>query len=263
MPMDMRSNKNAMAAETLCADPNIRRIAHHGSSAFFPFPSFFCSIRKLVSNNLPAAYAFTSPKAFRFLDDVLLSVEKRIEALGLPSLFRPFPFSIFPAVTFNLARNICTRLHRDYHNIIFGMCAIHALGNYDYTKGGHLILWDWKLIIEFPPGTTILIPSSAVAHGNTPVNNPGKETRKSFTQYVPGGLVRWWRYGFRTEDQLKAHSYAEWTKMRRGAEDRWTEACGMFSTVDELNSDITNYLYVVPEEDVEGEDVACVGEEDA
>ncbi|KAJ7671817.1 hypothetical protein B0H14DRAFT_3102332 [Mycena olivaceomarginata] len=64
-------------------------------------------------------------------------------------------------------------------NLSFGLCAITALGNFDYTKGGHLILWDAKLILEFPPGTTILIPSAAIYHSNIPVA-PG-ERRFSFT----------------------------------------------------------------------------------
>ncbi|EIM79820.1 uncharacterized protein STEHIDRAFT_37630, partial [Stereum hirsutum FP-91666 SS1] len=145
-----------------------------------------------------------------------------------------FPFSIFPAVTFNLGSNVTTKLHRDFNNIIFGMCAIHALGRYDHTKGGHLILWDWKIVIEFPPGTTILIPSAAVAHGNTPLHDPKNEERKSFTQYVPGGLVRWFSYGYRTEKEIKEQNPAEWLRIKAEADARWETACGMFSKVSEL-----------------------------
>lgn len=32
MPMDMKSKANKKAADELCKDPNIRKIAHHGSS---------------------------------------------------------------------------------------------------------------------------------------------------------------------------------------------------------------------------------------
>lgn len=124
------------------------------------------------------------------------------------------------------------------------MCAIHALGNYDYTKGGHLILWDWDLVIEFPPGTTILLPSAAVAHGNTPLHDPETESRKSFTQYVPGGLVRWYTYGFRTEEEFEREDRMEWVRMRANADQRWKDACGMFSKVEDLYSDIVRYLPV-------------------
>lgn len=182
---------------------------------------------------------------------MLSFVEKKIESLGLPSLLRPFPFSVFPAVTFNLGWNVWTHLHRDYNNLIFGMCAIHALGRYDYTKGGHLILWDWKVVIEFPPGTTILIPSSAVAHGNTPLADPETEFRKSFTQYVPGGLVRWWAYGYRTAEEFEAEDRKGWAKMRRDADARWEAACEMFSKVEDLQSDVSNYLSIIPEPESE------------
>ncbi|KAJ7021722.1 hypothetical protein C8F04DRAFT_1273387 [Mycena alexandri] len=87
---------------------------------------------------------------------------------------------------------------RDHGNLAFGWCAITALGNYDYTKGGHLILWDCKLILEFPPGTTILIPSAAIFHSNIPIG-PG-ERRYPFTQYTAGGIFRWIEHGFRCEE---------------------------------------------------------------
>ncbi|KAJ7023089.1 hypothetical protein C8F04DRAFT_1271727 [Mycena alexandri] len=94
-------------------------------------------------------------------------------------LRRPFLNSIWSACTFNLGPRTCCLGHRDHGNLAFGWCAITALGNYDYTKGGHLILWDCKLILEFPPGTTILIPSATIFHSNIPIG-PG-ERRYSFT----------------------------------------------------------------------------------
>lgn len=135
------------------------------------------------------------------------------------------------------------------------MCAIHALGRYDYKKGGHLILWDWKVVIEFLPGTTILIPSAAVAHGNTPLADPENEERKSFTQYVPGGIVRWWSYGYRTEEQVKEQDPEEWRRLKKAADERWKSAYGMFSKVNELHSDILENLYIVPEKGMEVVDV--------
>lgn len=44
-------------------------------------------------------------------------------------------------------------------------------------------------VIEFPAGSTILLPSVAIAHSNTPIG-PG-ERRCLFTQYTFGGLFRW------------------------------------------------------------------------
>ncbi|KAJ7220951.1 hypothetical protein C8J57DRAFT_1536784 [Mycena rebaudengoi] len=101
-------------------------------------------------------------------------------------LSRPFLNGIFRACTFNLGPYTCALGHRDFANLAFGWCAITALGYFDYTKAGHLILWDCKLILEFPPGVTILIPSAAIFHSNIPIADG--ELRFSFTQYTAGGI---------------------------------------------------------------------------
>ncbi|KAI0316556.1 hypothetical protein OF83DRAFT_1060187, partial [Amylostereum chailletii] len=114
-----------------------------------------------------------------------------------PSLKKPFSNSVYPACTFNCGTNVATFIHKDNMNIPYGLCAITALGNYDHRKGGHLYLRDLKVLVEFPPGSTLFVPSAVMAHGNTPVM-PG-ETRQSFTQYCAGGLVRWRDFGFTME----------------------------------------------------------------
>ncbi|KII87540.1 hypothetical protein PLICRDRAFT_69864, partial [Plicaturopsis crispa FD-325 SS-3] len=111
------------------------------------------------------------------------------------SLKLNFPNSVFPAATFNLGPESVSIDHVDSGNIANGMCPVHSLGRFDYTKGGHLILWDLKLVIEFPPGSTILLPLSTLRHGNTTIQEG--EERMSFTQYCAGGLIRWVKYGFR------------------------------------------------------------------
>ena len=91
-------------------------------------------------------------------------------------------------------------MHVDTGNKANGLCAITALGQFDPKRGGHLVLAQLGLVIEFPPGATILIPSATVAHGNTPIQEG--ETRQSVTQYAAGGLFRWVRFGFRNEKAL-------------------------------------------------------------
>jgi hypothetical protein len=54
--------------------------------------------------------------------------------------------------------------YKDFGNLAYGFCAVTALGRYNPKMGGHLILWDLKLAIEFPPGCTILIPSATLHH---------------------------------------------------------------------------------------------------
>ncbi|RPD67692.1 hypothetical protein L226DRAFT_474534, partial [Lentinus tigrinus ALCF2SS1-7] len=131
--------------------------------------------------------------------------------------------------TFNLGPRVATYPHLDHLNYAFGMCAVTALGNYDPKESGHIILWDAKLIIEFPPGSTILIPSAILRHSNVAVKKP--QTRYSFTQYSAGGLFRWVKCGFRT---LKAYRAAGYDLTSEYEE--WREGWQLFSTVTDLRS---------------------------
>lgn len=149
-----------------------------------------------------------------------------------PKLKWNFRNSVFAAATFNFGPATVTYGHTDNGNFATGMCSITALGNYDPTKGGHLVLFDLGLVIEFPPGSTILIPSAILRHGNITISS--REKRLSFTQYFAGGLVRWVRYGFRTADGLKKESPEEWHAAKVERENRVQEAASYFSTFREL-----------------------------
>ncbi|KAJ6628403.1 hypothetical protein B0H10DRAFT_1778305, partial [Mycena sp. CBHHK59/15] len=87
-----------------------------------------------------------------------------------PHLNQPFLYGIWSTCTFNLSPMTCTLGHWDFVNLAFGWCTITALGAFDYRKGGHLILWDCKLVIESSSSTTILIPSAAIFHSNISVS---------------------------------------------------------------------------------------------
>jgi hypothetical protein len=87
--------------------------------------------------------------------------------------------------------------HKDQGNLPFGLCAVTPFGSFDPDKGGHIILWELKLIIRFPPGSTVLIPSAIITHGNLPIQH--NEERSSFTQYAAGSLFRWVDNGFQTQ----------------------------------------------------------------
>ncbi|KAH7867666.1 uncharacterized protein C8R40DRAFT_1178816 [Lentinula edodes] len=87
----------------------------------------------------------------------------------LPTLSRNFPGSVFSAAAFNFGGNVWTYKHRDHLNWPFGWCAITALGRFDPARSAQLILWELKLVIDFPHAATILIPSAVITHSNTPV----------------------------------------------------------------------------------------------
>jgi hypothetical protein len=51
-------------------------------------------------------------------------------------------------------------------NFAHGWCAVVALGNFDNVVGGHLVLHEPRLVIQFPAGSAALIPSAAITHSN-------------------------------------------------------------------------------------------------
>lgn len=117
-------------------------------------------------------------------------------------------------------------------NCPFGQCAVTAFGRYDHTEGGHLVLEEAKLYVEFPPGALILLPSATVTHANTPIRDG--ETRQSFTQYTPGGLFRYYDNGFRTESELFEEDEEEYWRVMGQKDTRWEMGLGLWSTLDEL-----------------------------
>lgn len=150
-----------------------------------------------------------------------------------PRLVRLYDNSVFAAATFNLGPRTVSYRHRDWANLTWGWCAITALGSYNPDHGGHLVLWDLKYIIRFPPGSTIFIPSALLLHSNTPISEG--ETRYSFAQYSAGGLFRWVDNGFMKDSDWLAQASVEQLddrEERRGT--RWSEGLSQLSLLDEF-----------------------------
>ncbi|KAH9856102.1 hypothetical protein C2E23DRAFT_722695, partial [Lenzites betulinus] len=191
----------AEIAEMLLKNRSIQRLAGFGDASF-----------KLYAPRLYSHYGATL--------QAILSKDRTL---------RPnFKKSVFGAATFNLGPRVATYVHTDYQNLPAGWCAITAIGDFDPTKGGHLVLWDLGLIIEFPPGSLILIPSAILRHSNTTVSP--QEHRYSFTQYSAGGLFRWVECGFISQKQF----YKEGGVYTMSGEERWRRGIAMWSTRDEL-----------------------------
>ncbi|KAJ3965625.1 hypothetical protein EV361DRAFT_810383 [Lentinula raphanica] len=112
--------------------------------------------------------------------------------------------------------------HRDFLNLLFGLCAILPVGSYNYQRGGHLILWDLNLFLEFPPGTVILIPSALLEHSN--VSILAGEHRSSITFYSAAGLFRWCHNGFMSDKDMRAHALPKLLKRWKAyREEMWKE----------------------------------------
>ncbi|KAF7340417.1 hypothetical protein MVEN_01961600 [Mycena venus] len=171
-----------------------------------------------------------APNLFDFYVDYMGAFYKKYTHLQ-----RPFLNGIFSTCTFNLGPWTCALGHRDFLNLAIRWCAITAFRKFDYKKGGHLILWDCKLIIEFPPGYTILIPSATIYHSNIPISD--RETRHSFTQYMVGGLFRWVEHRFMNEEDYWATLDEVGQKEEKAAGLERTEVgASLFSTLEELKA---------------------------
>ncbi|KAF7334398.1 hypothetical protein MVEN_02268900 [Mycena venus] len=217
---------NTAVLLSLLSNSMFIRLAGFATGAFL----LFLVITSFLTH-YPGVFANWAPKLFDFYVVYMGAFYKRY-----PKLHRPFLNGIFSACTFNLGPQTCALGHHDHQSLAFGWCAITALEVFDYKKGGHLILWDCKLVIEFPPGCTILIPSATIYHSNIPISL--FETHYSFTQYTAGGLFHWVDHDFKTEEEywetLDAASQKEEKKL--GLE-RAEIGAGMFSsTLEELKA---------------------------
>ena len=87
--------------------------------------------------------------------------------------------------------------------------------------------------MEFPPSSTILIPSALITHHNMPVND--NETHFSIVQYAAGGLFRWAVNGFKTDRAWHENATAEMQGQRRRDDaERWEKFLNMFTKYEEL-----------------------------
>lgn len=162
------------------------------------------------------------------------------EQMGLlhkaaPYLRRLFPelASVFATATFNFGPNTVTLPHVDAANLAWGWCCITAFGNFNPDLGGHLILWDLRLIIQFPPGSTIMIPSALLRHLNTSIQQG--ETWYSFTQFMAGGLFRWVHNGHKSDKAFfgEKPSAAKLAQREADRAERWENGLKMFMVWDE------------------------------
>ncbi|KAJ7142555.1 hypothetical protein C8R44DRAFT_602837, partial [Mycena epipterygia] len=140
------------------------------------------------------------------------------------------------AAAFNFGPNVWTFKHRDVLNLAFGWCAVQALGHFNPKTGGHLVLWDLKLVIEFPHGALILLPSATITHSNVPVENG--EERVSFTQFSAGGIFRYVDNGCQTVAELLENDPAEYEHLMVLKAVWWEKGLSLLSTMDELTTTI-------------------------
>ena len=95
------------------------------------------------------------------------------------------------------------------------------------------MLWELRLVIEFPHASTIFIPSASFTHSNTPVARG--ESRLSFAQYCAGRIFQFIDNGFRTEKVLKQEDYPAFKQQQAEKPTRWSKCISLLSTLEELD----------------------------
>jgi len=112
--------------------------------------------------------------------------------------------------------------HTDFANLPFGLCAVTSLGSYDATKGGHLVLWEYRLVIEFHRVSAGLHHLACIWSDCSNVPVQLDESQYSVVQYSAGALFRWVENGFqRSHDYLQSLSEAKVSEVRKNDTNRW------------------------------------------
>jgi len=207
----------------------IRRMLDHldiQRIAAFQDGAYLVATNSRFADRLLAAFALWAPLLYEYYWNVM---KRLLEHTGET---RNFAKSVFACATMNFGPEVCARRHRDMLNLAFGWCAITSLGSFDHTAGGHLVLGEAKLIVEFPAGSTFLIPSSCITHSNTPIGEG--EFRASFTQYTAGGVFRWVENGFETDQRMEVRDKKRHAAVMKERKGRWEKGLEKFSTMDQL-----------------------------
>ncbi|KAF8065142.1 hypothetical protein FPV67DRAFT_1419025, partial [Lyophyllum atratum] len=146
-----------------------------------------------------------------------------------------FGTSVYPAATFNIGPTTVSLLHTDGQNSKHNFCALTVAGSFDSKLGGHLILYDLGIVIEFPRGSTILIPSALLRHANTAIQRG--ERRVSFTQFCAGGLLRYVGHGCATDTSIKDANPDTWKAILAEMDTSRAPGVDFFSKFHELAAD--------------------------
>ncbi|KAF9025080.1 hypothetical protein BDZ89DRAFT_954091, partial [Hymenopellis radicata] len=166
-----------------------------------------------------------NPLMYHSYADTLDAVTKRDHTLR-----RNFVNSVFSLITVNVGPRTVTIPHRDRANRPPGWCPVSPFGLFDPNRSAQLVLDEFKLVIDFPAGTSIFIPSAIVTHWNLPLAQG--ETRYSITQYSPGGLFRWVYHGFRTKLAFEHEASDEILEQaERDHSTRWMDSLKYFPKI--------------------------------
>ncbi|KAJ7790273.1 hypothetical protein B0H13DRAFT_1676228, partial [Mycena leptocephala] len=89
------------------------------------------------------------------------------------------------------------------------------LGQYSWLHGGHIILWNLGLVVCFPPGASIIIPTGVIQYSFVKVR-PGEHCY-SVLQWAGSGIARWFENGRRSDIDFALKATKEETCRTRAA----------------------------------------------
>ncbi|TRM60905.1 hypothetical protein BD626DRAFT_406758 [Schizophyllum amplum] len=202
------SKNNKAHLDHIIQLPSMVRLSHHSAGMF---SNWFPKVAMHYENN--------NSKLFKWRPSLCKT--------------RNFPRSPWSCTTFNFGPRTATFPHRDFGNLSFGICAITALGRFNPDRGGHLVLKELRIVIRFPAGSTVLIPSALLTHANTDI--APDERRMSVTQYSAGALFRWVAQGCQlSSDYYKGFTKSEKAKAVKEAGTAWRTGRAMLLTMEEL-----------------------------
>ncbi len=143
------------------------------------------------------------------------------------SLRPPFP-TVFAEVSFQGDRSLEMKRHCPSDHFAAGWTAVLSLGRYDHTRGGHIVLWDWNVVVEMPPRSLFYFPSGVLRYSFLPV--APSEERCAIVFHSGGGLFLWAGCGYRPFSGVGPNSSSTgW--------ERWQEAADLFSHSSSLAMD--------------------------
>lgn len=146
-------------------------------------------------------------------------------------------------MTINFGPQTVTFPHTDMMNLSYGWCSITALGKFQHNTGGQLALWNLKLLIPFPAGSTIFIPSAIIKHSNCLISN--EEKRYSLTQFCSADLFRWAENGGQNdtdvmksikEEQNEEQKQKLLLQRQNDKKTRWETGICKYSTIEEIKT---------------------------
>ncbi|KAK6984036.1 hypothetical protein R3P38DRAFT_2577012 [Favolaschia claudopus] len=159
----------------------------------------------------------------------------------------PCPASVFSAATIEFGGPHLRLNHRgDPHDFLPGdWCIITSVGKYRYLHGGHIILWDFGIVVQFPPGTHIFIPAGLIRYSFVKVQP--HETRYSIVQWAGSGIQRFLDNNNRTDLEFaKFATEVEYAAREAQRQRQHVHALDVFPRVNEVEEGPLKFPYPGP-----------------